>query len=86
MILWTVDTLDWESRDGKKIFDHVTSQGNLDGKIILMHSIHDSTADATEKIVPWLKAQGYQLVTISELIKYKTGADPVPGKVYRTFE
>lgn len=86
VILWTVDTLDWESRDGKKIFDHVTSQGNLDGKIILMHSIHDSTADATEKIVPWLKSQGYQLVTISELIKYKTGADPVPGKVYRTFE
>ncbi|MDO5414157.1 MAG: polysaccharide deacetylase family protein [Bacillota bacterium] len=86
VILWTVDTLDWESRDGKKIFDHVTSQGNLDGKIILMHSIHDATADATEKMIPWLKAQGYQLVTVSELIKYKTGADPVPGKVYRTFE
>ncbi len=86
VILWTVDTLDWESRDGQKVYDHVVSQGNLDGAIILMHSIHDSTADATEKLIPWFKAQGYQLVTISELIKYKTGADPVPGKVYRTFE
>lgn len=86
VILWTVDTLDWESMDAKKIFDHVKNQKNLDGRIILMHSIHDPTAEATEKMIPWLRAQGYQFVTVTELIKYKTGADPVPAKVYRTFK
>lgn len=86
VIMWSVDTLDWESRDGKKVYDHIVSQGNLDGHIVLMHSIHNSTADATEMIVPWLKSQGYQLVTVTELIKYKTGADPVVGKVYRTYQ
>lgn len=83
VIMWSVDTLDWKLRDGQKVFERVQKSGNLDGKIILMHSIHDSTADATELIVPWLKSQGYQLVTVSELIKYKTGADPVAGTTYR---
>lgn len=35
-------------------------------------------------IVPWLKENGYQLVTVSEMIKYKTGEDPQKGQVYRT--
>lgn len=83
VIMWSIDTVDWESRNGNKVFSLVKKSGNLDGKIILMHSIHDSTADATEMMVPWLKEQGYQLVTVSELIKYKTGSEPVPGKTYR---
>lgn len=89
VIMWTVDTLDWESRNGKKVFKLVKKakkSGGLDGKVILMHSIYDSTADATELLVPWLKENGYQLVTVSELIKYKTGKDPEPGKVYATYE
>lgn len=83
VIMWSVDTLDWKIRDGKKIFDRVAASGNLDGKILLMHSIHNPTADATDLLVPWLKSQGYQLVTVSELIKYKSGSDPVAGAVYR---
>ncbi|MGN0702264.1 MAG: polysaccharide deacetylase family protein [Lentihominibacter sp.] len=82
-ILWTVDTLDWKTRNPKKIFKAVKSAGNLDGKIILMHSIHKETAKATEYIIPWLRQQGYQTVTVSELIKYKTGDAPEPGAVYR---
>ena len=82
VIMWSIDTVDWESRNGKKVFELVKNSGNLDGDVILLHSIHDSTADATEMLIPWLKEKGYQLVTVSELIKYKTGKDPVPGKVY----
>lgn len=86
VIMWSVDTLDWESRNGKKVFNLVKNSGNLDGDIILLHSIHNSTADATEMLIPWLKAKGYQLVTVTELIKYKTGKDPIDGKVYRTYK
>lgn len=82
-VLWTVDTQDWKTRNSKKIVKAVQSQKNLDGQIILMHSIYDETAKATEKIVPWLKKKGYQTVTVSELIEYKTGKSPEAGKLYR---
>lgn len=83
VIMWSVDTLDWKSRDGNKVFKYVSGISDLDGKIILMHSIYDSTADATEKLVPWLREKGYQMVTVSELIRYKKGTEPQKGAVYR---
>lgn len=82
VILWDVDTLDWKSRNAKKIYKSVKKVKNLDGKIILMHCIYDETADATEMIVPYLEKKGYQFVTVSELIEYKTGKKPVDGKEY----
>ena len=36
-----------------------------------MHDIHQPTADAIKRIVPDLIAEGYQLVTISELMYYR---------------
>ncbi len=81
-ILWSIDTEDWASRDAKAVFKVIKKRKNLDGHIILMHSIYKSTAKATEMIVPYLQEKGYQLVTVSELIKYKTGEAPKPGKVY----
>ena len=38
-----------------------------DGNIILMHDIHERTVKAVEKIIPMLKEDGYELVTVSEL-------------------
>lgn len=42
--------------------------GAKDGAIILMHDIHDPTAEAVERIVPALVKKGFQLVTVSELL------------------
>ena len=81
-IIWDVDTEDWRSRDAKAVFKVIKKTKKLDGKIILMHSIYDSTAAATKKIVPYLQKKGYQLVTVSELIKYKTGEAPKAGHTY----
>lgn len=83
VIMWSVDTLDWKHRNGKKVFDYVTGLSNLDGKVILLHSIHDSTADATEMLVPWLKEHGYQMVTVTELFRYRKGTELQKGSVYR---
>ena len=82
VIMWSVDTLDWKTRSAKKTFKAIKNTKKLDGKIILMHSIHDSTADATELIIPWLRKNGYQTVTVSELIEYKTGKPAEKGHVY----
>ena len=70
MILWSVDTLDWQSRNADKVYQHVMSHVK-DGDIILMHDIYSSTRSAAQRIVPELKKRGYQLVTVSELARYR---------------
>lgn len=83
-ITWNVDSLDWKSKNKDKILAEIRKTENYDGKIILMHSIYGSTADATEVLVPELIEKGYQLVTISELAYYK-GKTIETGKVYTNF-
>jgi peptidoglycan/xylan/chitin deacetylase (PgdA/CDA1 family) len=82
LIGWSVDTNDWKYRDADKVFSVIKNEGDLDGDVILMHSLYDSTAKATERIVPYLVDKGYQLVTISELIKYKNEDFLETGKYY----
>lgn len=69
-IYWSIDTRDWESRSASSVISIVKSSVE-DGDIILMHDIYDSTAEASETIIPWLVNQGYQLVTVSELMQYR---------------
>lgn len=70
VILWNVDTEDWRNLDAKKTIKAATKNIS-DGDIILMHDIYESTADAVAKIVPKLRKQGFQIVTISELFEHK---------------
>jgi peptidoglycan/xylan/chitin deacetylase (PgdA/CDA1 family) len=67
MILWSGSSHDWSIKDANKVYRN-TFQCAADGAIILYHDIYDFTADAIERVVPDLISQGYQLVTISELI------------------
>ncbi len=85
LIGWDIDTLDWKSKDADAVIAEVRKIDEFDGRIILMHSIYNSTAEAVETIVPELLNQGYQLVTVSEMIKYK-GAQPEGGKLYYNFK
>ena len=82
LIGWSVDTEDWRYRDKDKVVASIKNAGDLDGDVILMHSLYDSTAKATAEIVPWLIEQGYELVTVSELIKYKYEDVLQSGKYY----
>ena len=56
---------------GGGIIKEVRKYSNYDGKIVLMHSIYKSTAEAVKTIVPELIKKGYQLVTISEMAEAK---------------
>lgn len=67
MILWSLDTLDWKTRNAKKVFRKVKKEVK-DGDIILMHDIHAETAEAIKQVVPWLQQQGYDILTVSELM------------------
>lgn len=70
LILWSIDTRDWETRNAASVYQSVMSHVK-DGDIILMHDAYLSTANASERIIPELKKRGYQLVTVSELARYK---------------
>lgn len=80
--LWSVDTLDWKSRNAEAILKEIEAAGNLDGKVILLHGIYSSTAEAVKTLVPALQKEGYELVTVSELIQEKYGDTPTVGKAY----
>lgn len=85
IIKWDIDTLDWKFRNKEKILNKIREVSNYDGRIILMHSLYDSTVDSVRIIVPELIEKGYQLVTVSELAYYK-GYDTLEnGKVFCNF-
>ena len=66
MILWSIDTLDWETEDSEQTVQNVLDNIQ-DGSIILMHDIYKASVDAAEILIPNLIEQGYDLVTIHEL-------------------
>jgi len=89
VIMWSVDSEDWkykykaedtEEQMAEKvdiIVDNVMSSVE-DGSIILMHDIYLSTYDALVIILERLHAEGYEVVTVSELI----GNDLAVGNRY----
>lgn len=84
MILWSIDTLDWESQDPEQITETVLSQVK-DGSIILMHDIFSTSVDAVEILIPKLAEEGYQFLTVHELAEKKK-TDLQPGNVYSQLE
>lgn len=78
VIMWDVDTLDWQTKSKPKTIAAV-KQNVQPGAIVLMHSIHQPTVDATDDILQYLEDQGYAMVTISELYR---GAKFDAGKEY----
>lgn len=81
-VLWSIDTLDWKTRDPDSTIQAVLDQVK-DGDIILMHDLYDATAQASETIIPELVKRGFQLVTVSELASYRGGM--LPGQTYSRF-
>ena len=78
MILWDGDTEDWrysKNPDGAQtvcnniIADAKANSG--DGNIVLIHDIHENSIAGLEMALDQLSKEGYQFVTVSDLIKYK---------------
>lgn len=82
IILWSVDSRDWESKDTESIKKHVIGKVK-DGDIVLMHDLYKATADAVIDIVPALIDEGFQLVTVEEMGIIRTeGAGLEDGELY----
>ena len=85
MIFWSIDTLDWKTKNAQSTIDAI--QGNIkDGDIVLMHELYDATSQACDTVIPWLNQQGYQMVTVSELIQFRqANVAGGNGKQYSAF-
>ena len=71
IIMWDVDSEDWRYRSDENgvdiIVENVMSQVK-DGSIILMHDIYENSYLAAVEIIRRLHEEGYEVVTVSELI------------------
>ena len=70
IVLWSIDTRDWEIKNADRIVECVLSQIKP-GDIILMHDYigrGTATPQALERLLPKLIARGFEPVTVSRLI------------------
>ena len=70
VILWTVDTRDWERPPAHTIVKNVM-ENVRGGSILLFHDyMHKSahTLEALDTVIPKLLERGYEFVTVSELL------------------
>ncbi|SIO90944.1 polysaccharide deacetylase family protein [Nocardiopsis sp. JB363] len=66
LILWDVDTMDWQSRDTKAVSKHAL-KGTQAGSVVLFHDIHKSSVDAIPDVLAGLHKEGYHFVTVKDL-------------------
>ena len=87
VVNWDVDSEDWMNKSHKtpeeKEANIQTTIANVkaqvkNGSIILMHEIYDNSYEAFCRIIDWLYDEGYEVVTVSELL----GDKCVPGVRY----
>lgn len=78
-ILWSVDTLDWESLNAYSVYRSVVNA--RDGAIILMHDLYRSTVEGAIMAMEEMQAGDYEFLTVTELLS-RNGTPPQPGKTY----
>ena len=91
VIMWNIDSEDWRYRsistdavakqNVDTIVDKIMSEVE-DGDIILMHEIYKNSCDAALIVIDRLSAEGYEFVTVSELL----GDDMTAGSIYYNAE
>ena len=70
--MWSIDSRDWDLMDADLDYNAVMNdEGLQDGAVILMHDIHEPSVQAALRLIPDLIAQGYKLVTVSEMAAAK---------------
>ena len=67
MIQWDVDSLDWKKLSVDEMYSRVTEKVQ-NGSILLFHNGVENTPKALDKILTKLEKDGYEFVTVSELI------------------
>ncbi len=67
MIQWDCDSLDWKLLSVNEMYSRITTKVQ-NGSIVLFHNGIEKTPEALDKILTKLEKDGYEFVTVSELI------------------
>ncbi|MEJ6347802.1 polysaccharide deacetylase family protein [Holzapfeliella sp. He02] len=70
LIEWNIDSEDWK-KPGTETLLKTIQQNVRSGSIILMHDIHQTTADALPTVINYLKNAGYEFVSIDQLYQHQ---------------
>lgn len=66
-VKWTVDPLDWTTENVQEIVEKVVTDTE-ENDMILLHDCYESSVEAALQIVDILKEEGYEFVTVDELL------------------
>ena len=66
-VKWTVDPLDWTTKDVGQIVQKVVTDVQ-ENDIILLHDCYDTSVEAALQIIDILQAEGYEFVTADRLL------------------
>ena len=66
-VKWTVDPLDWTTKNKSQIVSKVVTDV-ADNDIILLHDYYKSSVEAALEIINILQKQGFEFVTIEDLL------------------
>ena len=69
VVLWSLDSLDWENRDAAFITKHIVSRAKP-GDVILAHDTSPQMIAAVAGTIDALIAEGYELLTVSEIMSF----------------
>lgn len=76
-ILWDVIPFDWINDSDTAATRWMLMTQIKPGSVVLFHDTYSSTVDLVEQFIPVLRANGFHLVTVSQLLGPR-----VPGSVY----
>jgi peptidoglycan/xylan/chitin deacetylase (PgdA/CDA1 family) len=76
-ILWDVIPFDWANDSNTAATRYMLMTYIKPGSVVLFHNTYSSTVDLVYQFIPVLKANGYRLVTVSELLGSRA-----PGSSY----
>ncbi len=76
-ILWDVIPFDWANDSNTAATRSLLMTQIKPGSVVLFHDTYSSTVDLVYQFIPVLKANGYRMVTVSELLGSRT-----PGSSY----
>ena len=82
-VLWSVDTLDWKTKDVDSIYKEMTTDIE-DGDIILLHDLYPTTVEAAIKAIDDLLENGDAVVSLDEMYRLR-GTEPEMHKSIRHF-
>lgn len=80
-ILWDVIPFDWANDSNTAATRYMLMTYIKPGSVVLFHDTYSSTVDLVYQFIPVLKANGYRLVTVSELVGQRA-----PGSSYGSRE